>query len=406
MIRRSRLMTRLAAGALAMFVVVACSEQLNTPGDCPALCPGGDIVIFDTILFPIPGADSTFNGYAAKGQSGALLLSQPGFPAGDARVQVRFRKRQDSVLVRDTLRTYTIDSAQLDLGILTRDTLLTGLSLSVWRVPQTIDSLSTVAEIDAALTPDRLLGTMAIPDTLKSGGLELKFQGPDLAKVDLVADTGVLNIAVTLNSATPTGVRVAGLFGGALLPVFTTYADVNIADTATAVRKRVITSSPFYSTYQIEPPDPTPTPATLVVGGGPSARAMIRFQIPDLIRDSAQLVRATLELVPVEVPQGIPNENATIEARGVLTDLGAKSPLIPTAVGQTVIKPGQSDTVKVEVVRLVQLWQGAEPFPSVFFVLLAPEGGSFLRPVYGSSQSAFRPRLRISYTLPFEFEAP
>ena len=133
---------------------------------------------------------------------------------------------------------------------------------------------------------------------------------------------------------------------------------------------------------------------------------MIRFQIPDLIRDSAQLVRATLELVPVEVPQGIPNENATIEARGVLTDLGAKSPLIPTAVGQTVIKPGQSDTVKVEVVRLVQLWQGAEPFPSVFFVLLAPEGGSFLRPVFGSSQSAFRPRLRISYTLPFEFEAP
>ncbi len=404
MIRRKRIWTRLAAGAVAMVVVAACSEQLNSPGDCPALCPGGDIVIFDTILFPVTGADSTFTGYAFKGQSGALPLSQPGFAAGNARVQIRLRRRPDSVLVRDTLRTYTIDSVQLGLGILTRDTLLTGLSLSVWRVPQTIDSLSSVAEIDAALTPDRLLGTMEIPDTLKSGSLLLKFQGPDLAKIDLTADTGVLNLALTLNSATTTGVRVAGLFGGSLLPVMTTYANVDIADTT--LRKRVITTSPFYTTYQIDPPDPTPGPQTLVVGGGPSARAMIRFQLPDIIRDSAQLVRATLELVPVVVPQGIPNESATIEAQGVLTDLGAKSPLIPSAVGQTVIKPGQSDTVKVEIVRLVQLWQGDEPFPSTLFVLLTPEGGSFLRPVFGSSQSAMRPRLRISYTLPFPFEAP
>lgn len=404
MSRRVQLVARLVAGAVAVAVVASCSERLSSPGDCPAFCPGGNITIFDTILFPVTGADSTFTGYAAKGQSGAILLSQPGFAAGDARPQIRFRRRPDSLLIRDTLRTYTIDSVHLGLGVLTRDTLLTGLSLSVWRVPQTIDSLSSVAQIDAALTPDRLLGTMDIPDTLESGSLTLKFEGPDLAKVDLVADTGVLNIAVTLNSATPTGVRVAGLFGGSLLPVLTTYVRADIADTS--LQKRTITTSPFYSVYQIDPPDPTPTPMTLVVGGGPSSRALLRFQLPDLIRDSAQLVRATLELVPVSVPQGIPNETATIEARGVLTDLGAKSPVVPTIVGQTQIKPGLSDTVKVEIVRLVQLWQGDEPFPAAVFVVLTPEGGSFLRPVFGSTLSPMRPRLRISYTLPFPFEAP
>ncbi len=404
MSQRLSFVTRLSLGGLAMLVIAACSEKLTTPGDCPALCPGGTIEVFDTVVYPVTGGDTTFTGYITRGGGDAVLLSNPGFAPGNSRPIIHFGKRPDSLIIRDTGRTYTVDSVKISLGILRRDTLQPGLELNLYRIPQSVDTLASLADIDAALTPDRLLGTIPIPDSVKTGAVSIVFAGADLAKFDLAADTGVLHMAVSLTSPAPTGVRLASRFGGSTAPAFTNYVTVDIADTA--LQKRALALPAFYTVYAIEPADPVPDDNTHVVGGLPSSRVIMRFELPQFLRDSAQLLRATLELVPTNTPQGIPQEEATLIAQGVLADLGAKSPLVQTAEGTVTIKPGETDTVKIEIVRLVQLWQGEEPLPSTVFLRLFPEGSTFIRPTYGSSRSALRPRLRISYSLPFGFENP
>ena len=79
----------MTAGVLLAGLLGACSEKLITPGDCPALCPGGEIVVFDTLLTPIPDSDSSFTGYVTAATSDAMLVSNNA-PAADARGYIRF----------------------------------------------------------------------------------------------------------------------------------------------------------------------------------------------------------------------------------------------------------------------------------------------------------------------------
>src|SRR5690606_24175089 len=60
-VRRARLAGALLA--LAAAAVTACQEELVAPGDCPALCPGDAIVVYDTIIEAEPGLDSSYVGY-------------------------------------------------------------------------------------------------------------------------------------------------------------------------------------------------------------------------------------------------------------------------------------------------------------------------------------------------------
>ena len=62
----------LAAAALSS---AACSEKLLTPVNCPGLCPGGQIIVYDTVLTPIPGNDTSFAGYVTANQATAFLVS-------------------------------------------------------------------------------------------------------------------------------------------------------------------------------------------------------------------------------------------------------------------------------------------------------------------------------------------
>jgi hypothetical protein len=179
---------------------------------------------------------------------------------------------------------------------------------------------------------------------------------------------------------------------------------VNAIGADSATRKQVLTANPSFSTYVAAPRGPAP-PASLVVGGEPSSRAVLRFRLPTVIRDSAAIVRATLELIPNETITGVPNLGTTLQARPVLTDLGAKSVLDASSVNLSV-KPGSSDTVRVEIARLVQLWQGASGRQQTIFLQVAPEGAAWTRFAFGTTAGPRAPRLRITYLKPFPFEAP
>jgi len=215
----------------------------------------------------------------------------------------------------------------------------------------------------------------------------------------------VLRIGVALTAPAATGVRILTIRAGTGAPTFRTY--VHAAVTDTALQQTSITRVPSYNTYVTAEPFPVPTPTTLVVGGAPSARALMRFDWPSVLKDTAEIIRATLEMVPVTEVTGLANVTSTIVAQGVLVDLGAKSPLIPDVFGTYGFPVPTSAPMPIEVLSTVKLWQGEAGRPPVFFLLLSPEASSFSAPVFGSTATpASQPRLRISYVRPYQFALP
>jgi hypothetical protein len=408
---------KLAIATLAATITLAgCQEKLTSPGDCPALCPGGEPQVFDEVFTAIAAADSSFRGYVQPFAAPALLVSN-GLQGSEERGVIRFVQRADSVAVRDTLRAYTIDSVAFGLTLIARDTTLTGLQIQLYRVPASIDSTTTFASVDPSFVPGNLVTTIAVPDSVKSGPIRTVVQGADLARVQIApADSGVLALGIRIDSPAPTGVRLGSLHGGAPA-AFATYATLDVPDTG-AAKLRTLTLTPLFnsSLLAISVADDS---TLLAVGGAPSARALLRFDLPPRILDSATVVRATLELTPVAPITGLPTDPARLQARAVLADLGAKSPLSSAAgrVPADTLESATSGIVALEAVRLVELWLGASTSPTALMLSLAPleggnlflEGGSFLQPVFYSTRAAdpnLRPRLRISYLRSFPFENP
>jgi hypothetical protein len=362
-------------------------------------------VVFDTLLTPIPDSDSSFTGYVTAATSDAMLVSNNA-PAADARGYIRFIQRADSLNRQDTLRAYTIDSVKLRFGVLGRDSLQPGIQLNVYKLPATMDSSVSFAELDAALTPANLVAAIPVPDTLLTDTVAVMLRGDDLTRVALTpADSGVLRLGLGISAPAPTGIRVASLFTGSSAPLFVTYVTVDIADTT--LQKDNIGRVPNLTTYKTAVPTPPPTPQTLLIGGTPSSRVLFRFQLPPKLRDSAEFVRATLQLVPVAPAVGVANIPSQLQARAVLADLGAKSPVTDVGMGVATVGGTISDTVFIDIINQARLWRSNVGRPAAVFLSLAPEASSFLVPTFGSSRDAgFVPTLRLEYVLPFGFVEP
>ena len=394
-------------GLLAVITIAGCQEKLTAPADCPALCPGGQPQVFDEVFTAVSGADSSFVGYVQPPQAAALLVSN-GLQGFEERALVRFLARSATVSVRDTARAYTIDSVALSFTVAARDTNLTGLQLLLYRLTPSFDSSTTFADVAPAFVPESLIATVDVPDTLNAGTVRTVFQGTDLSRVEIPAsDSGRLALGISIAAPTATGVRLGALAAGSG-PIFTTYVTLDVPDTGTA-KLRTLPLGPSFNTYVSEVPQVIDS-TLLTVGGAPSSRALLRFDLPSRIRDSATIVRATLELTAVAPITGLPTDQARLLSRAVLADVGAKSPLSSAAgrVPEDTLEIGAS-AVSFEAVRLVELWLGANTRPSALVLSLTPEAASFSRPVFYSTRAAdpaLRPRLRISYLLSFPFETP
>jgi hypothetical protein len=398
---------------LAALASAGCQEKLTAPADCPALCPGGSSEVFDEVITPIAGADSSFRGYI-QAASAAGLLASNGLDGFETRAIMRFSRRSDTVTVRDTARAYAIDSVAFSLNLLARDTTLAGLKILLYRVPASIDTTTTYAGVDPAFVPGNLIRTIDVPDTLKRGAIRAVFSGADLNSVLIPpADSGVLALGIRIDAPTTTGIRL-GASGGGTGGVFVTYATLDVPDTGTA-KLRTFSLAATFNSY-VTPPQPLPDTTLLVVGGEPSSRALLRFELPPHIRDSATIIRATLELTPVAPISGLPTDPARLQARAVLADLGGKSPVGAT-VGRSGLFPPPADTIEagattvnLEAVRLLETWLSPTTRPAALVLSFAPdlEAASFSRPVFYSTRAAeaVRPRLRISYLRAFPFENP
>ena len=199
--------------------------------------PGGDVKTLDVVLTPTLGRDSTYTGYINRGDGVALLVSN-GFAVSENRSAYRMSPRPDSIVVRDTNRTYTVDSVALTLTVLARDTLVNGLKLVLYRVSDTVNATATFPSLDAQLIPENVIDTFAVPDTLNAGTVRTVLRGTDLAKVDLpLAGNGILALGVSMVADQPTGVRIGAARAGNGA-TFTSYVTVNVEDTTTSIRKQ------------------------------------------------------------------------------------------------------------------------------------------------------------------------
>jgi hypothetical protein len=405
--------------ALGLGVAVAgCQEQLTAPGGCPATCPGGTPVLRDTVLDALVGKDSTHIGYQVRGATFSGLRVSNGLIGSTEFAVIKFVPREGTLPVRDTAldslveQTYTIDSMSVDFSLLARDTTASGVVVELHRLPAATDTNVSFATLAALMTPSTLIDSVTIDDSIRAvHRYHFVFHGDTtpLMQIDS-ADQGVLTIGYAISGASTTGIRIGGGSSQSEVPTFRTWVTLNITDTASSVKHQIIPKGPAFSTYVSSAAAPAPDPAILAIGTPDAARALIRFPWPKYLRDSALLARATLELVPSQAVDGLPGDSASVEVRGVFADFGAKSPATGLR-GTRLLTLGSLDTVRIDVVSEIQLWQGSNrlPHPPLLEVRMSPEGASFTEPRFYSTTetvAARRPRLRITYQAPFDFERP
>ncbi len=275
----------------------------------------------------------------------------------------------------------------------------------LYRLPATIDTAATFGQVTADMIAANLLDSALVDDTADTPRIRMVFKDTTTYKLDIpAADSGVLAVGLAMVADAPSGVRIGTILTGSSAPVFSSFVTVNIADTT--LQKRSILLNPKFSDFVSQNP-PVLDPDLLTAGGAPSARSLIRFDWPDFIRDSGQLVRATLELVPTAPFNGLPNDPAFLEARIILSDLGAKSALSQSTFAEFELPEASSDTVEFEIVGLLSAWQTIPDIPHGIALSLTPEGSSFTRATFGSSRTpGMAPRLKVTYAVPFRFARP
>jgi hypothetical protein len=392
-------MIRLSVTCVVLGVVLlgACQERLSQPSDCPTLCPGTGLTVRDTVIEALQDRDSVFTGYRAATERTALLTSD-GLAAGEARTFLVYPRRSDSIVVDGVYMRYTVDSVVFVFTLVGRDTAAKDLRVLLHRISAEFDTASTFAEVDAAMSPATVVDSGVVADTLRSGhALRVRLEGEALDRLAVPEEDSLFGIGVRVRGDRATGLRFSSSVGLAGGPQFATYVRVDVADTARQRQTVVLGSVSDNYVLDAAPPDP----AALSVGGPMAARALIRFPVPEVLRDSTNVLRATLELTPLGPLHGLPTDTTRLEVIGVLADVGAKSPVIGSLRTATILPVGGSDLVVSDVRAAVQSWLATDGPPAALFLAVSPEGGSFLRPVFHSSRSGpDRPRIRITYALP------
>ena len=400
-------MIRLFCGLFLLILLAGCEEELTVPGRCPELCPGGQPTVFDTIIPALAASDSSFFGYSGHGALTALLVSD-GLEAGEARAWVKFPERPDSITLVGTKYAYTVDSVVLTFSLLARDTLVDGLKLFLHRAPRTLDSLATFEDISAALVPQTLIDSIEVPDSVRNGPIQVTISdSATLANLIPADDTGRLALAVRMSADTTSGVRLSAMGGSGGGARFITYAQIDIADTS--LRRQTLSLGSEDNGFALADQDEPVNPDLLYVGRTPSSRSLIRFQVPEFFNDSGvRLVRATLQLTPAEPILGLRGDPGVVDVRGTSKDIGAKSTPFFQVNGSKALPASSSTIFEIEILDVIQFWRLGELGLAPTLVLaLAPDGGSFHRPVFFSTRSPTNaPRLRITYLRPSAVEQP
>jgi hypothetical protein len=404
----------LLCASIVTLTIAACSEKLDAGRSCPLLCPQQAISLADTVIDAVE-VDTTVLGLPPKGFENLLMLSSHGDTL-ETRAIVRF----------DTLpQTYTksgVDSVitRLDSAILVtpivRDTtkkFAAPVTIEAYNV-DTVGLDTATAELASLFRPDRFLGsktfapeslldTLRIPIStdsvlsrvLSGTHLRVGFRVLSSVSVDVRLGTTQSSNAVTLRMIASKDTAAAAVV---VQPFSSTPTDQSFV------------SGPL-SDYTIVLKGQTSTPAgVLGVGGVPSRRTFLRFNVPSHIVDSTTIVRASLLVTQLPNRRVNPRDSIYLYALAILaspvvTDFSSALQFIsaPGSFGLDSIKaaPGDSGVRAFEIVGLVRTWRGQATTvsPRSIALISSVEGQLPGEVDFFSTKApvAVRPRLRITY---------
>jgi hypothetical protein len=417
-------MTRGArAVVLAVLAGVACTEHPTAPGACPDLCPSGQIAIVDTLLATVVERDTAYTGYLFPRNSATLIAaSVPG--TIDSRPILRF----DAIGTTFQLGTDTTqhpivatDSARLTVSLLRRDTSVRNLRVRLYRLPIAIDTTTAFGDLTGPFTDslvrdvnvDSLIRAGNQKDTVTkdsvhiTGAVVTVMIGLDSAQARfVVADSGTLAYGIRITGDAPTS-AVFGSNESSVGPLVNWFFRVDSAGT-TAHGSRIV--GPQFDSFVFDPPAAAPD-STLIVGGMPAARSLVHLALPRRLRDSTQILRATLELVTATPAQGAAVDSFTLVALAIAADLGGKSPTLSGSdssyFGTGIVTVGSTDTVRVEITRILRRWAADTTLPNAFVLRSGSEGVVLSQIRFEPSKNAARrPIVRLTYASKFPFGIP
>lgn len=417
---------RSLAAVFAVAFGLACTEDPTAPGLCPDFCPRGRITLVDTTLTSVVVRDSAFSGYvSAPGTPVLIAANVPGVI--DSRPIVRFQTLGTTYTYGSDTVQHTIlgsDSAFLALTFFRRDTTAGDLRVRLYRLPLALDSTTTFGDVAGPFT-DSLVRTINV-DSLVDLPSQRDTTTGDSVLVDSVsvrlivkldssqarfvaADSGRLAFGVRIQTASPTSV-VVGSNESQNPPVIGWHFQVDSAGTTTRGFRLL---APDFDSYVFDPPS-APFDSTLVIGGMPSSRSVVRIRLPAALQDSTQIIRATLLLVPASAAQGSPIDTFQLIANAVVADLGGKSPLLGASragdssyFGVTPVALGSTDTVRIEITRILRRWAADTAAPNTIVLLSGSEGVVLSQIRFHSSRHAtLRPAIRLTYAARFPFGSP
>ncbi|OLC71299.1 MAG: hypothetical protein AUH78_18565 [Gemmatimonadetes bacterium 13_1_40CM_4_69_8] len=427
-------------GALGALVVLACTDKLTAPGQCPNFCPTTSIGLTDVILTSVIGRDSSYGrpiGYVNP--FGDTILLAATLPTVDSRLIMRFRPVATRAIIAtsDTTTGPLLAPAavRMRLHIVRRDTAAHNLRLQFYRLPLAIDSTTTFAALVDSfnVTPVRNINVDSL--LAQAGGFD-SVTG-DSVTVDSVftplrrlvfafkfdslqipwspADSGKVALGIRVTADVPTTVAIASTESGAGAGI-TWESRLDSAGTF-VIRKQ--SPGAEFDSFVFDPPPPA-LDSNLTVGGMPSARSLLRVDLPRAIRDSTQIVRATLILVPAVAAQGVPGDSFFVAVNQVAADFGAKSPLSSSTAlhpDSATVFVGKQDTVTVEVTNFLRAWQNDTTIPRTLLlrqVIELPTAGSRLQEgatfseirFYSSRAPGYSPALQLTYIPRYPFGTP
>jgi hypothetical protein len=415
--------------------ITACAEKLEGGASCPLLCTQQSAALRDTTIDGVI-FDTTVVGLPPIGAERLLMLASHG-DSLDARAIVRFdtipqsfstTSGLDSVIVR-------LDTAMLWIPILTPDTAhrptgpVTIEAYNVDSIPADSNTIATdtVASVIATLfRPGRLLATKTFaPESLTD---TLRIPLPTDTVLNRVLNGTPLRIGFRLVTPASRGYDIQIGTTQVLAPV--TLHLVPSKDTGSvAVNVTPLSKTPFGQDFLSGPladysiilkgGNSAISSSLIAVGGVPSRRALLRFDVPSHIIDSTTIVRASLLLTQTPnrrlstkdsiyvFPAAVLASSAITDTRTLLQFVGAIGQFGLDSVGMA---PADSGQRSFEIVNLVRTWRGttSDISPRAIALRANTEGGSPVEINFFSSRvgGTLRPRLRITYVPQTSFGLP
>ncbi len=392
----------------AALLALGCTENIASPGSCPALCPSGNVELADTLLAAPVTSDTSVRGYVLVREASFMLTAN--LDTLKAVALLQFSRLNDTVWYPtingkvDTAYVDHIDSVVLFLHVSQRDTAVTGVKLVAYRLPAKLDTGATYASIQPWFADSTLMDTIAVRDSVK-GGDTLSLHIADSLKIP-PADTGVMSVGLAMTAPTPTAFTLQSGNLGSSSPILYYYVHAKAPlDTVT----KEFSVEPYFWTFVMSPPPAQPPGGVLAVGGLPTARSTIYLSLPKVLTDSNAVVRATLLFNLVQPAGGFARDSFQVIAQPVVRDYGTKSVLYPDSAvsGNVLLHQGQTGQVKLDIAPILRFWGTTvgDSTPRLIVLRTYPEG-AILGAAAFQGTGPGGPQLEVTYVKPYHFGVP